>query len=255
MKFFKTVGAVMKSVRKNLFDDLNHSDYYNLFDNIPVYNLLGSSLDPARFDSYSFTFDSMAPRDRYIVRYECSTFSAEDHGVDNHDQLNRFGEAREKGRLVIDKGTFALIEWEREVQRHPYYGYPDNDNYILPSKNYKVELQDAYLKINFTQKGGQYVVNRILYEYTNDFHNVRLHFLEFTVTEHYEWYAMKYSRHINGAIMERLQKKTYLTSRHFTYDEGEWDEPLPEFHLAPQERVKEDIRSLNKGNAIFGDER
>ena len=137
--------------------------------------------------------------------------------------------------------------FERKAHRNPNYTFPFNDNYLLPDRKYKLEFDNSYLKIEWVQKGGQWVVNRMLYHFTNDFRNATFRTVDYTVSEYFEWYAMEHSKYIGPDLLSKLQKKPAIMRTSFPYDSTQWNRPWPQYQFVSKQRIEHDIREAEGG--------
>jgi hypothetical protein len=241
------IAAIRKSAYVNPFLYYDLDDYTNLFRQNPVTHPLNSSLSPKRYSDYDFWMDTTDYPGYYLVHYRCEDYASDNHGVTNFFDFNRHGAAREEGTLKIEKQTFALMVFERKAHRNPNYEYPFNDNYLLPDRQYKLEFDNSYLKIEWVQKGGQWVVNQMLYHFTNDFRSATFHSVDYTISEYFEWYAMEHSRYVGPGLLSKLYKKPALMRTSFPYDPTQWNRLWPAYQFVSKQRIEDDIRGAENG--------
>ncbi|HOY31950.1 MAG TPA: hypothetical protein PKW80_08740 [Bacteroidales bacterium] len=241
-------GFAIEQMRRSnysyVIDDLQYddNDFSAMLRQNPVYHLTESSLNPNAFSFYKFSFDTLVENtDDYHIRYVCNEFSSEMHGVSNLREVGWRGESREEGMLTIDRETFAFKKIERKAFRNPWYHYPKNNNYLLPSKRYYEEFVDGDLVAEYQQEKGKWFLTSLCHSYTNEFNNSSTTKKEFTITEVFEWYCDSISHYISTGLSGKFFKDTPLPIKPYTYNESQWDKPLPAFRFFNKEDVYRDL--------------
>ncbi len=207
----------------------------------PVYNLDGASLKPGLLEKYEYEMISDTGAD-YIIRYQ-SQFSTETHGVRGwtiHD-----GEGTEEGWLYIDKSSFAIKRYERIAIHNPHYGYPLNDNFVLPRKSHTGEFRDGHLIVEYEEREGKCYLKKHLYSYGNDFYSVPHGTKDFTIRHYFEWYADSSSKYVTGDVKDHFYSKLSLAFMEYQYQPTEW-ESNPEFFFAPREEVYKSFGGIER---------
>jgi hypothetical protein len=146
----------------------NKEDLQWLMSENPVYHLSFSSLLPGKLNKYSFAFDTANKTNDYIITYTCMQSSSETHGAPYVGD-GFYGESWEKGRLIIDRNSFAIKQVLRSSFRNPQYMYPKYNNFVLPDCKYTEELVDAQLEVNYEQVNDKWYVKSIYHRYANDY--------------------------------------------------------------------------------------
>ncbi|HNW88890.1 MAG TPA: hypothetical protein PKN48_04455 [Bacteroidales bacterium] len=237
-------GFAIEQMRKSdhtyVIDDLQYDDYdfSALLRQNPVYHLAESSLNPNAFNFYNFYFDTLAQNtDDYTIRYVCADFSSEMHGVSNIREVGWQGESREEGILIIDRQSYAFKKIERTSYRNPWYHYPKNNNFLLPSKRYYEEFVDGDLVAEYHQEKDKWFLTRLCHSYTNEFYNSSTSKKEFTITDVFEWHCDSISHFIPSSLADKFYKDAPLPLHPYVYDKNKWSQPLPPYHFFRQEEV------------------
>ncbi len=251
-------GFAIEHMRKSnhtyVIDDLQYDDYdfSALLRQNPVYHLAESSLNPNAFSFYEFSFDTLAEHtDDYTINYKCAGFSSEMHGVSNIREVGWQGESREEGVLIIDRKTFAFKKIERKAYRNPWYHYPKNNNYLLPSKRYYEEFVDGKLTVEYYQEKDKWFPASLCYSYTNEFYKSATANKEFTITDVFEWHCDSVSHFIPSSLADIFYKDSPLPLQKYTYHETQWDIPLPSFCFFKKDDVYRDIEQENSIEGQF----
>ncbi len=235
--------AVTNFRRTSLYNNPGKDPEPDLLAVNPVYHLAASSLAPGKLDNYYLRFDTTnKDPDKYVIDYTSNSFSSETHGISNYDPAKFSGECWEKGRLYIDRNTFAILQIERKSFRHPGYSYWGRPNMVIGT-NYFVEFINADLAINYAQTNGKWHINSLTYTFTNDFYKAVWGTKDFTITDVYEWRCDSISRYIDGALVDKFYRQ--LPDRVYAYDKRFWDNDQFPFTLHSKDSVYADL--LKKG--------
>ncbi len=242
-------GFDIEQMRRSNFNfDIDDSKYYQnniaeLLDQNPVYNLLQGSLNPNAFNFYTFNFDTTNKTDDYVIKYSCSEFSSENHGVDNMRDLGWSGEGMEEGVFIIDRKSFAFKKIERTAIRNKDFNYPKNNNWVLPSRHYYAEFVDGKLVAEFEKNKSKWFLKKLCHTYTNEYFKGATTTKEFTITENYEWYSDSVTHFIASDRTDKFYLDTYLPSCDYTYNKSEWDKRLPPFQYYKKEDIYDDLNT------------
>jgi len=245
-------GFAIEHMRKSnhtyIIDDLQYDDYdfSALLHQNPVYHLAESSLNPNAFSFYEFSFDTLAEQtDDYTINYKCADFSSEMHGVSNLREVGWQGESREEGVFIIDRKTFAFKKIERKAYRNPWYHYPKNNNFLLPSKRYYEEFVNGHLVVEYQQQKDRWFPASLCYNYTNVFYKSATADKEFTITDVFEWHCDSVSHFIPQPLADKFYKDSPLPLHKYTYNGTHWKKPSPPFYFFTRESVYKDLEKLN----------
>jgi hypothetical protein len=214
-----------------------------------VHNLEGSSLLPTRFSKYRFAFDTANRDDNvYVIKYLINDFSVEKHGVSNLG-TSFWGESYERGVITIERGSFALVRFQRQTYRYRDYTYFVNggNNWVLPERRYYLELRDASLDVRYRKENGMWYADRILYQYTNELYRGGWGKLEFVVTNYYEWQNDGISKYTTDRHHDRFFPAMLVYDK--VYDREKWTNLSIPFLLADQHQVFEDLS--NSGSKVL----
>ncbi len=229
----------------------NSNNIAQLMEENVVYHLEGSSMDPAKFSKYRFTFDTSIKNDSYyVVKYFINDFSLEKHGV---EQLGNsfWGESYEKGELRIERGSFALISLKRNTYRYRNYTYPKNggNNWVMPEKRYYVELRDGELELQYTKMNGKWYPYRMNHRFTNEFYRGGWGSMEYVVTCYYEWQNDSVSRYTTDEYHDRFFPKMQVWN--IPYDAAYWKNENFPFHFNLKEAVFKELASTESNEPAF----
>jgi hypothetical protein len=217
-----------------------------------VHNLEGSSLLPTRFSKYRFAFDTTNKDDKvYVIKYLINDFSLEKHGVSNLG-TSFWGESYERGVITIERGSFALVRFQRQTYRYRDYTYFVNggNNWVLPERRYYSELKDAALDVAYRKQNDLWYADRILYHYTNEYYRGGWGKLEYVVTCYYEWKNDGISKYTTEQHRDRFFPSMLVYDK--VYDREKWTNLSIPFLLADQHQVFTDL-SGGESRQIFVD--
>lgn len=210
----------------------------------PVYHLAAGSLAPGKLNSYYFSFDTSAHFSDYVINYTCTEFSSDVHGGSEPMNEDHFhGEAWEKGRLIIDRNSFAIKQVKRTTIRYPEYTYPRYNNFVWPDLKYTVELVDAQLEVNYEQVNGKWYVKSIYHKYANDFFTTGPMGGKkaYTISDVYEWESVALSKYTTKDVVDMFAAKDPFKKMNFAYDKHFWDEIAFPFHFHSKDSVYHDL--------------
>ncbi len=224
-----------------LSDDINDLMYEN-----PVYHLMRNSLNPRAFDEYDFKFDttSFLNKNEYLIHYKNRSLPAERHSIDGYEYGIFSGEASEEGYFVVNKENFALIEMERRSIRNPNYNYPQNNNYVVPSKKYTIEFAGAHLKVKFQSKNDKYYLSEIYHQFTHDFMDAYMGTKRYTISEFFEWNSVLATRILPKELENDFFEKTELSLSEYTYQPEAWNAVKFDTYYVPKEKLYNEIGKI-----------
>jgi hypothetical protein len=136
----------------------------------PIYHLRESSLNPNKFISYKFSFDTSRHSADYVIKYSCSDFSTDKHGILDYDQRDLKGEEEEAGELIIDRTSFAIKKFIRNSCRHEdfsYYFKPNNVKFEY--HRYEFEFLNGNLQADYEMRNGKWYLKSMFREYAHNF--------------------------------------------------------------------------------------
>lgn len=205
----------------------------------PIYHLEKSALNPGKFNSYVFNFDTTNKSDDYVINYECARASSDTHGIMGYTLSIFGGESHEKGTFIIERGTFAIKKIQRTALRYFEYDYPPYDfPPNLMSFGYHKYLYffvDGYLDAEYVPYNGKWYLKKLARRYTNQFKPPIFETTDFTITNTYEWYADSVSRFIGAEYMNNFYPT--LTLPKYEYNPRFWDNIVYPWHYDTKEAV------------------
>lgn len=220
-------GFCVQNIRRSPFsyviDDFKYGrDILYFLTQDPVYNVSLSALNPNAFDYYNFSFDSTSNDSVYVIRYSCSDFSSESHGLENFLELGMEGEGTEKGCLVIDAETFAFKRIERISERNPNYHYPKNNNCLLPSRKYFVEFVQGTLVSEYKERNGKWFLTFQGHQHTNDYFDMFTGKKIYSISDVTEWHCDSVTHFIPTSMAGKFVSDTSLTAEEYSYNPSQW---------------------------------
>ena len=238
---------VIKNVRRSrlrpiINGESNKEDLPMIMSENPVYHLSVGALAPHKLSNYSFSFDTGSHSADYVVNYICKDFSS-----DTHKMLtvigSFFGESWEKGKLIIDRGSFAIKQCQRTTIRYPEYTYPRNNNFLLPDRKYTAELVDAELEVNYEQVNSKWYVKSIYHRYANDYFTTGPMGGKkaYTINDAFEWESMALSKYTTKDVVDMFAATDPFKKMNFAYDKHFWDEVAFPFHFYSKDSVYHDL--------------
>lgn len=247
-------GFAVTELRRTHFSpnpgNIYETNIANLMAYNPIYHLSASSLDPHKFDSYKFSFDT-ARSDDYVINYYCTDFSSEGHGIDDYSYDEFRGESWEMGKFIIEKGTFAIKEIQRTSYRYPGYHYPKYNNLLQPDRKYFVEFIAGKLIADYFLFNGKWYLKKLLHQYTNDFQNV-FNAQKFTITENFEWYSDTVSKYTSPALFNSFYSR--MKNGRYIYNRSKWDDVNFPFYFYKKEAVYKDLERKGPMDIQFENE-
>ena len=239
--------AVTRQRRSRYYPDIMNAREDNPADLLPenpVYHLYGSSLQPGKFTSYRFEFDTTANTADYVIRYTCNDFSTDHHGIAYYDERDLKGEASEEGELIIERGTFAIKKISRKSLRHKDYIYKyvpmPNNQVVYANHKYFFEFTGGDLEAEYKQHHGKWYLNRICRRYTNEFYTPLFNEKAFVITDNFEWYSGEISRYTTDEYIDKFFP-IMATAIH-NYDQRYWREMNVPFFFANKASVYHDLQ-------------
>ncbi|MCW3120564.1 MAG: hypothetical protein JWQ38_56 [Flavipsychrobacter sp.] len=218
----------------------NKEDLPKIMSENPIYHLAESSLAMGKFDRCEFNFDTTNRTRDYVISYVCKYFSSDSHGFNNPGSTF-YGESWEKGRLVIDRGSFAIKRIQRQSIRNPKYNYPKNNNFVWPDLKYVAEFVAAEMEADYEQVNDKWYVKSICHKYTNNFIEVKKTEPVYTLTDVYEWYSVNRSKYITKDVADMFAAKEQSKKMKFDYDKQFWDAAAFPFHYDDKDSVYHDL--------------
>lgn len=212
-----------------------------LFNQNPIYHLQESTLNLKALRYGYFSFDSIQTAKTYVIDYYFNSNTSDSHGFDNFSTLNFNGESYEYGTLWIDKDSYAIRRITRYAKRNNYYHYPKYNNFLVPSRAYTVEFSDGYLEAEYQQFQGKWYLNTLVRDYSNAFYKTQTYEKEYVITDHFEWYSGEITRLIPNDLIRQFYFNPEISQLKYNYHPKSWQKRLPEFQLAPQNQVYEEL--------------
>lgn len=220
------------------FDQDNFSDFMN---QNPIYHLMSGLLNPNALAFYSFSFDTSASLDNYIINYKCSNFTSENHGIDNYSTADIDGEGWESGKLTINKESFAFIKIERNALRDKGYNYPKYNNFVLPDKKFTQEFVEGHLLAEYELIKDKWYLKTLIHTYTNEFFRTQTYQKAYVITECFEWFSDTVTRYIDNDLIDNFYFNPNLSIVEYAYDESLWDFTIPPFYYFNKETIYKDL--------------
>lgn len=209
----------------------------------PVYHLDASSLDPRKFTSYRFSFDTAHKSKDYVIKYVCNEYSTDHHGVPDYDARDLKGETWETGELVIERTSFAIKKIHRFSHRHKDYRYryfpPQNNKLVYNNRPYYFEFIGGDMVAEYALRNGKWYLSKIVRQYTDEFYWMGFESLEYGITDNFEWYSDSVSRYTTGDYVDRFYPKMATAIHH--YDTAYWQHDKFPFHYADKNTLINDL--------------
>jgi hypothetical protein len=222
----------------------------------PVYHLDSSSLNPVKFMSYRFSFDTTNKSNDYVIGYFCNDFSTDKHGIGDYDLRDMKGEEWETGELVIDRASFAIKKISRKSRRHQDYHYiyfpPQNNLTVYDHHKYFFEFIDGDMQVVYKQHNGKWYLQEMHRQYSNEFYLPVFGTKEFTITDFFEWYSDSTSRYTTKEYLDKFYQKM-ATAIH-EYDTAFWKNERFPFHYADKQTLYRDLLGDGPVERQFYDE-
>lgn len=237
------VNAIRTSKWHFNISDLHDDDYVDLMEQNPVYHLNKSSFTNEMIDAGHFVISPASNDSVWVISYSIKNVSSENHGIQNFNELNLYGEADETGILIIDKATSAFITIERRAVRNDGYDYPKYNNFLQPGMEYTIGFKNAYLLIDFERQGERWYPLRILHSYTNDFFTTATNTRAYVISDYYEWYAGNPYWVLDPATFSQLEKYSTIFKTGAEYNATDWEVTLPGFYFEQANKVISDLES------------
>lgn len=234
------MGYAVENMRRSNFSwDISDMKISNglpdLMAENPIYNLENSSLSKHFLFRCKVRLDSESNYN-YYISYGCR-YSSENHGIANAIEFHQ-GESHEVGRLIIDKRSFAFTYIERKAQRNKGYNYPNNDNFILPSRIFWSEFSSGYLAAEYFQEGEIWFTKSLRHTYTNDFFSSATK--QYSITDVFEWNVDSVSKLVDESIVDKFYRKCNLEYQAYDYKAASWVN-IPNSGSFPIDQVYLDI--------------
>lgn len=215
----------------NPLEDFYSDEYADLMTENPIYHLEGSSLSPQAYDLFTYTFDPIAPDSLYIINYYARNYSTETHGIANYRGSALFGEASEKGTIVIDSRNFAILKIEKVSTRNPAYTYHKRNNFIYPSAAYTIEFNNAYQLCEYSEVNGKYYISKLMYAFANNFYDTFSWSKAYTIASYFEWYGGNVSYIMTPELASEFEQYRNIDNCPVTSDPAVWSNELPDFYF------------------------
>ncbi len=242
-----TVKQIRRSKAIPIINDFTESSMDEVLKEDPIFNLLPSSLNPARFEGYRFNFDTSQKTDDYIVTYYRPDFSSEDHGCGYHDYNTFWGEETERGTVVIERGTFAIKKYTRNARINPQYDYgspASQINIVYPSKKYFFRFVDADLTAEYMPVNGKWYLKNLMHRFTNDFFFCGFGSLAYNMTEYSEIRFDSVSSYVGEDIVNKFYPNTFFMRRKYDYDKAYWDKEYHPYFFESRDTVLTHLQKL-----------
>ncbi len=205
-----------------------------LFKNNPVYHLNNSSLHPTYQSMYRFSFDTITA-EKYVIAFSCPSYTSDQHGISNYDDVNLQGEGREFGRITVERGSLAIISYERIARRNHDYSYALAHNFVLPNRDYRILFDRGHLIVDYGKANGKWFLKRMLYSFTNDYLSVRSNRIAYHFEENYEWHLDHVSHTIPTELADQFVLHPYLSHLPYAYIPEQWEDIPALFFAIGQE--------------------
>lgn len=244
----------IKEIRRSNYVETPGSredDMGDLFNQNPIYHIEQSSISSKALDFCTFRFDTAIVSDKYIIHYQCTNFSTENHGISNYENQDFNGESFESGTLTIDKESLAIIKIERRTFRNKSYHYPKNNNFILPDLKYTEEFKEGSLVATYEKKGTKWFLKQLLRSYTNEFYRTGTYEKAYTITTNFEWHCVQTTRFIDQNLLNKFYFNTNIHYFKYTYHPQQWQSNIPDFHFCNQKDVWNDIGKMQQPEMQF----
>jgi hypothetical protein len=231
-------------------DDMKTRDGFpEMLQENPVYHIKHSSLTPYFLQHCYFHFDSSSnDKEDYHISYYCPA-SSDNHGFETASD-DFLGESYEKGKLIIERESFAFKRIERNSLRNRNYNYPRFNNFIIPSRKYTVEFVGGSFVAEYREMNKKWFLKKLLYSYTNNFFRTKIYRKDPTITENFEWYADSVSRYVDETLVNKFYKTPALPYCSYVYDSLDWRQVSP-FYFFPKQRVYESLEKSTSLNEQF----
>jgi hypothetical protein len=239
----KEALAIEQLRRSNYYkiEDFLESNFPDFLSQNPIYHLTNSSLNPSALNFYLFSFESASTASDYVINYTCDNFSSESHGIDNYTTAGIDGEARESGKLTIDKESFAFKKIERTALRNKGYNYPKYNNFVLPAKKFTQEFVEGNLVAEYMEVNNKWYLKTLFHSYTNEFFRTQTYEKAYVITECFELYSANATRQISIDLIDKFYLNPALTSIKYTYDKNQWQKKFPSFNYFNKETIYKDL--------------
>ncbi|MEM9987247.1 MAG: hypothetical protein AAF804_19300, partial [Bacteroidota bacterium] len=204
-----------------------------------AYQLNSTTLHPSFYHLMDFSFDTITQA-RYVISYSCPSYTSEYHGVSNFEEVDLRGEGREYGRITIDRDSWAILRYERIARRNHDFDYPHANNFVLPSRRYRLYFDSGYLLVEYGQSGEHWILKRILHRFSNDYVHVRRNRLAYTIEEFYEWHTDYLTKQVEAELVDSFVRHPNLSHLPYHYQPQAWQE-IPDFFFDLKEKIYADL--------------
>ena len=232
----------------NYLTDFSSDNPADLLMTNPVYHLMESSLMPGMINNTTFRFDTVKKQSEYYVINYVSKHTMDDHSAVVSDlgvtkkAISSWwlGESWEKGKITIDRNSFAIVRFERKSARYESYDYPHHNNFIVGHPEYFAKFVDGYLVADYEQQRGKWYLKQLDRRYTHEFYGTRSGKMEYTITSCFEWHADSISRYITEEYLNKFYSKMQLAG--MPYDPDFWQSNSFPFQLCNTTDVYNDLQ-------------
>lgn len=232
----------------NYLTDFSSDNPADLLMTNPVYHLMESSLASGMINNSTFSFDTVEKqKDYYVINY----FSK--HSMDDHSAVVTdlgvtkkavsswwLGESWEKGKITIDRNSFAIVRFERKSARYESYDYPHLNNFIVGHPEYFAKFVDGYLVVDYEQQQGKWYLKQLNRKYTHEFYSRLSSKREYTISSCFEWSADSISRYTSDEYVNKFYSKMQLTG--LSYNSDFWQRNSFPFQLCNTTDVYNDLK-------------
>lgn len=235
----------LQQLRRSAFDYPDETtkadELLDLLNQNPVYNPEGKIFGTGNFYSWHFSFDTTQQSDDYIINFTCADYTSEHHSVENYEEAGWKGECYSTGQLQIDRGTFAVKQFDIHAYRYSGYNYPRNNNYVLPSRKYYVKFNEGHLHAEYNLFSGKWYLNKLFHSYSYDFFEAATNDKTFSFTNAFEWYADSVTRYVPAELVDSFYENAMLPYRDYQYDKNKWRSETHPFYFSNFDEMKNDL--------------
>ena len=204
-----------------------------------AYQLNSTILHPSFHNLVDFSFDTITQA-RYVISYSCPSYTSEYHGISNFEEVDLRGEGREYGHITIDRDSWAIVRYERMARRNHDYAYPKLNNFVLPSRRYRLFFDSGYLLVEYGRSGDHWSLKRIMHRFSNDYIHVHRNRLEYAIEEFYEWHTDYLTMKVEEELIDSFVRHPNLSHLPYRYEPKAWQE-IPDFFFDLREKVYADL--------------
>jgi hypothetical protein len=218
-------GAATEKSNNYEMNGEKHGDhFFDLLSENAVYHTQGTVLNRKALNSFKFLPGTDENDSVYHIFYS---------------EKNSGGEKIQKGELLIDKKTFAIIKFTKEERMNDgaFIRYPE-----VTSIPYRWEFQNGKVIAEYKYHKGKMFLASLCKTYTHELYDNKVHSKEYRVTENFElkidsnFYHQIFPANFNFSAVSNF----YYS--HYAYDRDFWNNcSLPEFIFENSRNVIHDL--------------